>query len=65
MNTTRYRGVEPQQRLKGHARNALRSYERYLELARGAASVGDEVGMENYYQHAEHFFRIMRQAEQS
>jgi hypothetical protein len=29
----------------------------YLALARAQAQVGDIVGAENYYQHAEHYFR--------
>ena len=37
--------------------NAQRSYERYLALAQ--AQAGDIVGAENYYQHAEHYFRSM------
>lgn len=45
-------------------RNAARSHERYLALARDAASRGDEVGMENFYQHADHFFRVMSLTEQ-
>ena len=39
--------------------NAQRSYERYLELARAEALSGNIIGAENYYQHAEHFFRSM------
>ena len=39
--------------------NAQRSYERYLELAKAQAQAGDIVGAENYYQHAEHYFRSM------
>ena len=37
--------------------SARRSYERYLVLARTAAQDGDVIGAENYYQHAEHFYR--------
>ncbi|WP_348271777.1 DUF4167 domain-containing protein [Phyllobacterium sp. OV277] len=33
------------------------SYERYLVQARAAALVGNQVEAENYYQHAEHYFR--------
>jgi len=40
--------------------NAQRSYERYLALANAQAQAGDIVGAENYYQHAEHYFRAMR-----
>ena len=40
--------------------NAQRSYERYLALARAEALSGNVIGAENYYQHAEHYFRSMR-----
>lgn len=40
--------------------NAKRNYERYIELAKDAARTGDRVEMENCYQHAEHYFRVMR-----
>ena len=36
-----------------------RSYERYLALARAEAQNGNTVAAENYYQHAEHYFRSM------
>jgi hypothetical protein len=39
--------------------NAQRSYERYLALARAEALSGNVIGAENYYQHAEHYFRSM------
>ena len=39
--------------------NAQRSYERYLALAQAEVLAGDIVGAENYYQHAEHYFRSM------
>ena len=38
---------------------AQRNYERYLALARAEAQIGNTVGAENYYQHAEHYFRSM------
>jgi hypothetical protein len=41
------------------SQNAQRNYERYLALAGAASLAGDTVGAENYYQHAEHFFRSM------
>jgi hypothetical protein len=34
--------------------------ERYLQLARDAASSGDRVLSENYLQHADHYFRLWR-----
>jgi Domain of unknown function (DUF4167) len=39
--------------------NAQRNYEQYLALAGAASLTGDTVGVENYYQHAEHFFKSM------
>jgi hypothetical protein len=40
--------------------NAERSYERYMALARAAALADDRVEAENFYQHAEHYFRLMK-----
>ena len=42
------------------AASAKLSHERYLELAREAQRLGDKIEAENYLQHAEHFFRVMR-----
>jgi hypothetical protein len=39
--------------------NAYQVYERYLALAREAQSSGDRIASENFYQHAEHYFRVM------
>jgi hypothetical protein len=39
--------------------NAYQVFERYIALAREAASSGDRITAENLYQHAEHYFRIM------
>ena len=39
--------------------NAQRNYERYMALAQAEAQAGDRVAAENYYQHAEHYFRSM------
>jgi len=44
----------------GDIQSARRNYERYLTLAQAQAQAGDVVGAENYYQHAEHYFRSMR-----
>ena len=35
-------------------------YEKYSQLARDAATGGDRVLAENYLQHAEHYFRVLR-----
>jgi hypothetical protein len=39
--------------------NAYQVFERYLALAREAQSSGDRVAAENFFQHAEHYFRVM------
>jgi hypothetical protein len=41
------------------SQNAQRTYERYMALARAEAQIGNTVGAENYYQYAEHYFRLM------
>ena len=41
--------------------NSKASYERYMTLARNAALTDDAVATENFYQHAEHYFRLMRE----
>jgi hypothetical protein len=41
--------------------NAKVSHDRYVVLARAAATAGDQVEAENLYQHAEHYCRLMRQ----
>ncbi|MBS0296294.1 MAG: DUF4167 domain-containing protein [Proteobacteria bacterium] len=40
--------------------NAQHVYERYQQLARDAFTSGDRVLAENYLQHAEHYFRVLR-----
>lgn len=40
--------------------NAQTVYERYLQLGRDATAAGDRVLAENYLQHAEHYFRVLR-----
>ena len=42
-----------------NAQNARRNYERYLALARAEALAGDRIVAENYFQHAEHYFRSL------
>ncbi len=46
----------PEVRVRGTAQQVL---DKYLTLARDADSVGDRVASENYYQHAEHYYRIL------
>jgi hypothetical protein len=49
----------PGDRIRG---NASQICERYLALAREAAQNDDRVASENYYQHAEHYFRVNKLA---
>jgi hypothetical protein len=46
----------PEMRLRGTAQQL---HEKYIQLARDASSNGDRVTGEAYYQHAEHYFRII------
>lgn len=46
----------PDVRIRG---NANQVHEKYLNLARDAAQNGDRVLAESYFQHAEHYFRII------
>jgi hypothetical protein len=46
----------PEMRIRGTAQQL---YEKYQQLARDASSNGDRVTGESYYQHAEHYFRII------
>src|SRR6201997_3957587 len=38
--------------------------EKFVQLARDARSSGDPVAAENYYQHAEHYFRLIAAAQE-
>lgn len=40
--------------------NAQHVFEKYQQLARDAGTAGDRVLAENYLQHAEHYFRVVR-----
>ncbi|MFI4987115.1 MAG: DUF4167 domain-containing protein [Alphaproteobacteria bacterium] len=46
----------PNGKLRG---NAYQLHEKYLALARDAHSSGDRIAAENFFQHAEHYFRII------
>ena len=43
--------------------NASKLIEKYNNLAREALSVGDKILSENYFQHADHFTRILTEQE--
>ena len=36
-------------------------FDRYTAMARAAAANGNTIDAENYYQHAEHYYRLMKQ----
>jgi hypothetical protein len=44
-------------KVRGHAQHV---FEKYQQLSRDAASAGDRVLAENFLQHAEHYFRVLR-----
>ena len=46
----------PDVRIRG---SAYQVFEKYLNLARDATAAGDRVMAESYYQHAEHYHRII------
>jgi hypothetical protein len=46
----------PDVRIRG---NAFQVYEKYVTLARDAQTAGDRIAAESYFQHAEHYFRII------
>jgi hypothetical protein len=56
------RNVATRQHQNGSG-NASRNHARYLVLAREATLAGDTIEAENCYQHAEHYFRVMRESE--
>ena len=43
--------------------NASKLIEKYNNLAREALSIGDKIMSENYFQHADHFSRILSEQE--
>jgi hypothetical protein len=46
----------PEIRIRGNAYQVL---EKYLALARDASAAGDRISAENFYQHAEHYYRVI------
>ena len=55
-----YESNGPDIKIRGTASHVA---EKYVQLARDARSSGDPVAAENYYQHAEHYFRIIAAAQ--
>jgi hypothetical protein len=52
----------PDVRVRGTAQQL---FEKYLQLGRDATSGGDRVMAESYFQHAEHYFRILNAMSQA
>jgi hypothetical protein len=52
----------PDVRVRGTAQQL---FEKYLQLGRDATSGGDRVMAESYFQHAEHYFRILNAMNQA
>ena len=51
-----FESAGPDVKIRGTAQQVL---EKYLALARDAASAGDRIAAENFLQHAEHYYRII------
>ena len=54
-----YESNGPDVKIRGTANHVA---EKYVQLARDAQASGDPVSAENYYQHAEHYFRMIAAA---
>src|SRR6185295_65404 len=56
-----YESNGPDVKIRGTASQVA---EKYIQLARDAQGSGDPVAAENYYQHAEHYFRLIAAAQE-
>jgi hypothetical protein len=56
-----YESNGPDVKIRGTANHVA---DKYLQLARDAQSSGDPVSAENYFQHAEHYFRLIAAAQE-
>jgi len=56
-----YESNGPDVKIRGSATHIA---EKYVQLARDAQASGDPVAAENYYQHAEHYFRMIAAAQE-
>src|SRR5690348_4021527 len=56
-----YESNGPDVKIRGTASHIA---EKYIQLARDAQSSGDPIAAENYYQHAEHYFRLIAAAQE-
>jgi hypothetical protein len=57
----RSQGIHPAGNPRLVQANARSNFERYTNLAKDAIRRGDTIEAENLYQHAEHYFRVMRE----
>ena len=53
----------PRRPIQGNNHNVSRLIEKYTTLAKEALSSGDKILSENYFQHADHFKRILNDQE--
>lgn len=56
-----YESNGPDVKIRGTASHVA---EKYIQLARDSLASGDPVAAENYYQHAEHYFRLIAAAQE-
>src|SRR5881628_3161474 len=56
-----YESNGPDVKIRGTASHVA---EKYVQLARDAQASGDPVAAENYFQHAEHYFRLIATAQE-
>ena len=59
--TRSYESNGPDVKVRGTAQNIA---EKYLQLGRDAQATGDHVQAESYFQHAEHYFRLIAAAQE-
>lgn len=53
---TNFESNGPDGKIRGNAHQVI---EKYQALGRDALTAGDRIAAENYFQHAEHYFRVM------
>src|SRR5712664_4867863 len=56
-----YESNGPDVKIRG---NPSHIAEKYIQLARDAQASGDPIAAENYYQHAEHYYRLIAAAQE-
>src|SRR5438445_8326847 len=56
-----YESNAPDVKIRG---NPAHIAEKYIQLARDAQTSGDPISAENYYQHAEHYYRLIAAAQE-